>query len=53
MFLRIRRIQLPWLFFVKADTKRYKNALAKASEANFESWGKFQTSPFLGKISKT
>ena len=28
-------------FFVEADTKRYRNALAKASEANFECLGKF------------
>ena len=28
-------------FFVEADTKRYRNALAKASEANFECLRKF------------
>ena len=49
MFLRIRRIQLPWLFFVKVDTKRYRNALAKASKANFECLGEILNFPLFGE----
>ena len=36
-FLKILRTQLPWdAFVVKADTKRERNALVKAFEANFK-----------------
>ena len=34
-------IALTFFFFVEADTKRERNAMTKASEANFECLGKF------------
>ena len=49
MFLRTLRIQLPWLFFVEADTKRYTNAIAKASEADFECLGEILNFPLFGE----